>query len=69
MLSEAIHSLVDSGNRRCCCMVKRAGRPADGAHPFGYGMEIYFWAFVVAILLFAIGAGVAIYEGVHKIQA
>ena len=54
MLSEAIHSLVDSGNQALLL--------------YGLGMEIYFWAFVVAILLFAIGAGVAIKEGVHKIQ-
>lgn len=68
MLSEAIHSLVDTSNQAVLLYgIKRAKRPADSTHPFGYSKELYFWSFIVAILLFSLGAGVALYEGVHKL--
>lgn len=68
MLSEAIHSLVDTSNQALLLVgIKRSQRPADDRHPFGYGMELYFWSFIVAIVLFSLGAGVAIYEGVDKL--
>jgi len=69
MLSEGIHSLVDTGNQVLLLYgIKRAAKPADENFPFGHGKEIYFWAFVVAISIFAVGAGVSIYEGIHHLR-
>ncbi len=68
MMSEGFHSLVDTGNEALLLYAEhRAELPPDRAHPFGFGREIYFWSFVVAILLFAAGAAVSVYEGVDHL--
>lgn len=68
MFSEGIHSIVDTGNQVLLLYgMKRAQKPADEHFPFGHGKEIYFWSFVVAILIFAVGSGVSFYEGIHSI--
>lgn len=68
MLSEAIHSVVDTGNQLLLLFgLRRSAKPPTSAHPFGHGLQLYFWAFVVAILIFGLGAGLSIYEGIGKI--
>lgn len=68
MLAEGIHSLIDTANEGFLLLgMSRARKPADEKHPFGYGVEIYFWAFIVAVLIFALGAGFSIYEGVERL--
>lgn len=68
MLTEGVHSVVDSANQLLLMWGRRQARkPPDARHPFGYGRELYFWSFVVAVLVFALGAGVSVYEGVIHI--
>jgi cation diffusion facilitator family transporter len=70
MLSEGVHSLVDTGNGTLLLYgMHRAARPPDRTHPLGHGRELYFWSFIVALLVFALGAGISFYEGVIHIMA
>ena len=68
MLTEGVHSVVDSTNQLLLIWGRRQARkPPDEFHPFGYGRELYFWSFVVAVLVFSLGAGVSVYEGIIHI--
>jgi cation diffusion facilitator family transporter len=69
MLTEAIHSAVDTGNQLLLLIgQKRGARPPDETHPFGYGMEVYFWSFIVALMVFILGGGVSVWQGVTKLM-
>lgn len=68
MLSEGVHSLVDTVNELLLYGLHRADKPPDREHSFGYGRELYFWSFIVALLVLAMGTGVSFYEGVLHIR-
>jgi len=69
MLSEGVHSLVDTGNQLLLLLgIRRSRKPACDTHPFGRGMEQYFWSLIVAILLFGAGGGVSLYEGIERLR-
>src|SRR3954464_8049990 len=70
MMSESVHSLVDTGNQALLLYgYRRSLRQPDASHPLGYGRELYFWSFMVAVLLFTAGAGVSFYEGIIHIRS
>src|SRR6476661_1696643 len=69
MIAETVHSLADCGNQLLLLLgMRQAKRPASPDYPLGYGKEIYFWSFLVAVMLFTVGGMFSLYEGVHKLQ-
>jgi cation diffusion facilitator family transporter len=70
MLSEGVHSVVDTVNQILLLYgIRRSTKPRDDDHPLGYGRELYFWSFIVALLIFSLGAGVSFYQGIAHIRA
>src|SRR3954470_12186192 len=70
MLSEGVHSVVDTSNQLLLLYgISRAHKPRDEDHPLGYGRELYFWSFIVALLIFSLGAGISIYQGIMHVRA